>query len=470
MRFFISLVLAAVNCGFGMPQNSSQPTPQNSGGAVSINVHGAMLADVVGMLAKQSGRNIIVAPGAAEQRVVLTLEHVPIATALLALERAYGLVELHSGPVTVLALANGVNGVLSSKIIQVPIGGAAQLAIFAQARYGSSVVVSAADATTAIVAGPPDAIDQIAHIAEELSKGDFSVERIGTKTDPKLVIGQMTSLGIITASMPIYPDETNSAIIISGTSAARTALRNIIPTLDVMGKQVLFTVQILDVQPANDTFNLGTVIGSPTIGSSGSGTGQITITPGSVTALGGPGVLHGIPFGVQLNANATNGSARVLATPQIAVLNNGTGNLQLGSNYPIAATNGGLVGGQTVQFYKIGILLTITASINKDNTVTTALSATESDIAGFDPTSGLPIIATDTAQSQVRVNDGDSIVLAHFFRNSDSRTVSKIPGLGDLPILGGFFRNRALTHQKDEIDFIITPHVGDIHQELNKEQ
>ncbi len=59
----------------------------------------------------------------------------------------------------------------------------------------------------------------------------------------------------------------------------------------------------------------------------------------------------------------------------------------------------------------------------------------------------------------LRVRDGETIVLAGLLSDFTTDTVQKIPGLGDIPILGGFFRNRAAQHQRDEIVFLITPHI-----------
>jgi type IV pilus assembly protein PilQ len=57
------------------------------------------------------------------------------------------------------------------------------------------------------------------------------------------------------------------------------------------------------------------------------------------------------------------------------------------------------------------------------------------------------------------VRDGETIVLGGLFEDVDSETVTKFPLLGDLPILGAFFRNRQTSRNKDEVVFFITPHI-----------
>ena len=57
------------------------------------------------------------------------------------------------------------------------------------------------------------------------------------------------------------------------------------------------------------------------------------------------------------------------------------------------------------------------------------------------------------------MRDGETIVLGGLFEDVDSATITKFPVLGDLPVLGTFFRNRQTSHNKDEVVFFITPHV-----------
>ena len=70
-----------------------------------------------------------------------------------------------------------------------------------------------------------------------------------------------------------------------------------------------------------------------------------------------------------------------------------------------------------------------------------------------------PIITTRKAQSTLRVHDGETIVIAGLFADVDTATLTKIPFLGDIPFLGEVFRNRARQHSKDEVVFLITPHL-----------
>jgi type II secretory pathway component GspD/PulD (secretin) len=70
-----------------------------------------------------------------------------------------------------------------------------------------------------------------------------------------------------------------------------------------------------------------------------------------------------------------------------------------------------------------------------------------------------PIIGTRKAQSTLRVRDGETIVIAGLFQDLDANTLSKVPFLADIPIVGELFKNRMSSHTRDEVVFLITPHL-----------
>ncbi|MDB5042237.1 MAG: hypothetical protein JWN27_2963 [Candidatus Eremiobacteraeota bacterium] len=80
-----------------------------------------------------------------------------------------------------------------------------------------------------------------------------------------------------------------------------------------------------------------------------------------------------------------------------------------------------------------------------------------SQIIGFN--NSFPIVANRKVDATLRVRDGETIVLGGLFEDVDSETVTKLPILGDLPVLGSFFRNRQSSHTKDEVVFFITPRI-----------
>lgn len=70
-----------------------------------------------------------------------------------------------------------------------------------------------------------------------------------------------------------------------------------------------------------------------------------------------------------------------------------------------------------------------------------------------------PEIGSREAKDTLRVRDGETIVLAGLFQDVDSETVTKVPIFGNIPILGPIFQDRKRDHTRDEIIFLITPHL-----------
>jgi type II secretory pathway component GspD/PulD (secretin) len=137
-------------------------------------------------------------------------------------------------------------------------------------------------------------------------------------------------------------------------------------------------------------------------------------------------------------------------------LNNKEADLLIGQTYPVIYYDARL-GGQQVQFVDIGVKLRLTPTIGPDGSVTAEMHPEYSAIQGF--VGGYPVIANRRVDSTLRVNDNQTIVLGGLMREIDSQTLTKLPGLADIPIIGKIFQNKQRTHQRDEVVFLITPHV-----------
>jgi type II secretory pathway component GspD/PulD (secretin) len=105
----------------------------------------------------------------------------------------------------------------------------------------------------------------------------------------------------------------------------------------------------------------------------------------------------------------------------------------------------------------VGVQLRLTPTIGADGVITAELHPEYSEIIGFN--ASFPIIANRKVDATLRVRDGETIVLGGLFEDTSSETITKLPFLGDIPILGQFFRNKATTRQRDEVVFLITPHL-----------
>ncbi|MDQ6941950.1 MAG: hypothetical protein M3169_05455, partial [Candidatus Eremiobacteraeota bacterium] len=244
----------------------------------------------------------------------------------------------------------------------------------------------------------------------------------------------------------LFADDRQNAVVVSGNPEVQTTVRTLLHDLDAPGRQVMIEVRVADVQPINDNTNVGIQFGGASYGS-----GALAQFPYALTK-------SSLVVNAQIDALIQRGHASILAQPRITTLNNREASLLVGEQYPVVTVNQ-QTGFPSVQTIDVGVRLRLTPTIGADGTITADLHPEYSQIIGFN--NNFPIVANRKVDATLRVHDGETIVLGGLFQDVDSETITKFPILGDLPVLGSFFRNRQTSHNKDEVVFFITPHVLD---------
>jgi len=178
-----------------------------------------------------------------------------------------------------------------------------------------------------------------------------------------------------------------------------------------------------------------------------------------------------------MNYLISNGKGRVLANPRIMITNGETSTIDLSSDYvksvssQVLATGG--LAGATQKTYEIGsdegIKVSIVPFISPDGYVTLNINPTYSTIkekvyAPSTTGTGTDLAATllqrrNLDLKNVRIKDGETLVIGGMIRENEIKTVSKIPVLGDLPGVGLFFRNSVSSKEKQELVIMLTPKI-----------
>lgn len=211
----------------------------------------------------------------------------------------------------------------------------------------------------------------------------------------------------------------------------------------------------------------GTISG--TQGSSAATTTGTTSTTSSVsTALGDITPLGlfqaGISYfpsgiGAVLQALSTKGLAKVLAEPNLLVKSGKTGEFHAGSKIPynIVTSTGGTAT-TSIYFVDVGVRLNFAPEVLENGMIALKIDPAEvSSIAGTLEVNGYPIIDTKNVKTFAELKDGESLILAGLLSEDAIRTMSKIPLLGDIPILGALFRSTQSDITEKELVFFITP-------------
>lgn len=200
--------------------------------------------------------------------------------------------------------------------------------------------------------------------------------------------------------------------------------------------------------------------------SSTSGTGIV----GNIPGLGGFTPLDTFQLGASyfkggigatLQALVTKGHAKILAEPNLLVKSGQEGNFLAGSKIPysVIQTSGGSTA-TTIVFQDVGIKLKFKPEVLENGLINLKIDPAEvSSLAGTLAVNGYPIIDTRTVQTNVELRDGESLVMAGLLQEDAIKTMSKIPLLGDIPILGALFRSTQEDIKEKELVFFVTPKI-----------
>lgn len=293
-----------------------------------------------------------------------------------------------------------------------------------------------------------------------------------------------TGSQLFSDDVKITADKDNNALVVTATPTDYLTLKEVINKLDVPRDQVYVEGLLMETNVSN-----GRELGVSLITATGSGAAQRVATgntseltsllTGSITSLGG--LFAGIgtgkrvsvsgPNGQTIEVNTVNGlikaiaqssNTNVLATPQVLALDNTEATFENGEQVPVQESLTNATGVQTtVRPQKVALTLKIKPQINKvTRFIKLKIDQTISDFSNRD-TGGVPGVATTerALNTTVVVRDKDTIAMGGLMRDSQSFTESKVPLLGDVPVLGWLFKNRRKSVEKLNLLFFLTPRI-----------
>lgn len=239
--------------------------------------------------------------------------------------------------------------------------------------------------------------------------------------------------------------------------------------------QIRLEAQIIEIN-SDYTKNLGIQYWSQTPGSNSS-SGNSTGNPNNDITVGTAGLFYGgedfsstrkhggwlgshvANVNVTLQALINEGKARILSRPSITTMSGKTANILIGGRIPIPVSDGN--GNVSIDWHEYGVKLNIEPVVDSEDKITSKVHA---EVSTLDYSHGVKIdsfsvpgIATREAESEVNVRSGMTMAIGGLINSEDAKIVSKIPLLGDIPIIGRFFRHTSNTRDKRELIILITP-------------
>jgi len=184
------------------------------------------------------------------------------------------------------------------------------------------------------------------------------------------------------------------------------------------------------------------------------------------TLSGYSALATGNDFEFLVKALHNDGRLEVLSRPQILTLENQPAIINVGQRVPLITDSRVTVQGDTINSFRyenVGINLQITAHIGEDGMVKLDVGTTNSSISSstveINKNATVPIINERRATTTVSVQNGQTVIIGGLMGRTKTKGVSKVPFLGDIPLLGAAFRRKTTTDVKTELLIFLTPHV-----------
>ena len=286
--------------------------------------------------------------------------------------------------------------------------------------------------------------------------------------------------GAASSDVTVVAEPQQNALVITASPSKLQSIAQAVQQLDRPPKQVLIEAVIFEisVESFSDlSVQFGAIVndavaggaqfaleGRPTL------TGLVTaIVSGNSPNVGEGGVLAGREgdFVAFLGALSSESSTRLLATPSIMTLNNQEARIVVAQNVPFVTGSFATVGDsavpekpfQTIQRQDVGLTLTVTPQITADNTVRLAIAQEVSNLTNTASAAGGEITSKREISTNVLVGDGRVLMLGGLLENGNGAVSRKVPGLGDLPVLGVLFRGRNANEAQRVLLVMLRPRI-----------
>ena len=177
----------------------------------------------------------------------------------------------------------------------------------------------------------------------------------------------------------------------------------------------------------------------------------------STSGLGIGFISNNVLLDLQLSAMEKSGNGEVVSQPKVMTADKETAKILKGTEVPYQEASSS--GATSTSFKEAALSLEVTPQITPDNRIIMEVKVTKDAPDFRNSLNGVPPIDKNVVNAKVLVNDGETVVIGGVFSNSQSKTVDKVPFLGDVPYLGRLFRRDVVTDAKSELLVFLTPRI-----------
>ena len=435
-------------------------TKEYSGQRLTLNFQDIETRAVLQLLAETSGRNIVVSD-TVQGNVTLRLRNVPWDQALDIVMTTKGLDMRQNGNVIIVAPSEEIIAretadlearaaihelePLYSEFLQVNYAKAADLADLISAGDSENSLlsdrgsVSIDERTNTLLV--QDSAERLQNIRRLVRTLDIPIRQVLIESRIVVVSDDFSrDLGVRFGATAYRANSTDGATVISGGAAGTDTMINSV--LDNLADPANGTISPIQLPDLNDRFNVNVPIANPA--------GRFAIAILESEYL----------IDLELTALQTEGRAEIISTPRVITANQKEARIEQGVEIPFQESASS--GATTTQFKKAVLSLTVTPQITPDDHIIMDLRVSKDNVGESvqSATGGLvPSIDTRSIETQVLVNDGQTVVLGGIYETERRETVSKVPFLGDIPGLGVLFRSKQTVTNKAELLIFVTPKI-----------
>lgn len=435
-------------------------TKEYSGQRLTLNFQDIETRAVLQLLAETSGRNIVVSD-TVQGNVTLRLRNVPWDQALDIVMTTKGLDMRQNGNVIIVAPSEEITAretadlearqailelePLYSEFLQVNYAKAADLAELIRADGSDNSLLSdrgsvAIDERTNTLL-VQDSAERLQNIRRLVRTLDIPIRQVLIESRIVVVADNFSrDLGVRFGATAYRANSTDGVTVISGSAGGTdTMINSVLGNRDDPANGTIFPVQFPDL---NDRFNINVPIANPA--------GRFSIALLETEYL----------VDLELTALQTEGRAEIISTPRVITANQKEARIEQGVEIPFQESASS--GATTTQFKKAVLSLTVTPQITPDDHIIMDLRVSKDNVGELvqSATGGLvPSIDTRSIETQVLVQDGQTVVLGGIYETERRETINKVPFLGDMPGIGFLFRSTQNERRKAELLIFVTPKI-----------
>ena len=457
-----------------MPTKVSTTTSTSSK-TITLDLVDATLVDTVRLIADTLGWNVLFSPEVQKYQEKITTKLVNVQA-----EQALRMILLSNGfdykivnsiayiapkdKLTQFQQDVKVSGPMKTQVINLENAVAKEIEPVIKSSYPEATVQVVEKTNSLLIKAPVETIREIKNLVGQLDVPPPPPPPVTPPTTEVIRLNYAQAQDVVAMMGGLVPkeaiaiDQRMNSLIVTATPDIIDTVKSFVKAVDVPMPQVALRLHVLAATESASR-NLG-VKWEPAAG--------VTLQEGKKDPTGAISTAPSDYLGIQLftrsmlefkatlNYLINQGYVRILAAPYVMTQNKQQANIQIGEQFPLIYTDY-RTGQPQANYINVGIILNVTPEISPDGYVTMNLQPQVSEVGEIITGTQFPRILTRNAQTTVRVKQGDTVLIGGLFRENETNTFDKIPLLGDIPIIGEFFRVKSKQKEVIELIIAITP-------------